>query len=71
VSHKEGGKKFRYKSLYVEIKGTWNMNCMIIPAIIGATGIATEGFKDECGSHTKKIFNIFTTKDQLYLELLT
>jgi hypothetical protein len=45
VTHKEGGKKLKYKSLCVEIKRTWKMKCVIIPAIIGVTGIATEGLK--------------------------
>jgi hypothetical protein len=38
------------------------MKCMIIPVTIGATGIVTKGFK-KFGSHTRKTFNTFTTKD--------
>jgi hypothetical protein len=37
---------------------------MIIPLIIGATGMVTKGFKEKFGSHTrKKTFNTCTTKD--------
>jgi hypothetical protein len=36
---------------------------MIIPVIIGATGIVTKGVKEIFGSHSSKTFNMFTTKD--------
>jgi len=39
------GKKLKYKILCMEIQRMWNMKCMIIPVIIGATGIATKGLK--------------------------
>ena len=29
----------------MEIRRTWNMKCMIIPVIIGVTGMATRGLK--------------------------
>jgi hypothetical protein len=47
VRQNGGGKELRYKSLCFEIKGIWNMKCLIIPAVIGAPGIATEGLKKE------------------------
>jgi hypothetical protein len=31
----------------LEVKGMWNMKCMIITAIIGATGIETKGLKKD------------------------
>jgi len=36
---------------------------MIIPVITGASGIVTEGLKEECGIHIGKTFNRFATKD--------
>jgi hypothetical protein len=36
---------------------------MIILATTGATGVATKSFKKKFGSHTRKMFNRFTTKD--------
>jgi len=38
------------------------MKCVIIPVVIGATGIVTKGFKEALGSHTGKPFNRSTTK---------
>ena len=38
---KEARKKLKYKTLCMEICRMCNMKCMIIPVIIGATGIAT------------------------------
>jgi hypothetical protein len=42
---KEAEKKLKYKSLCIEIQRMWNMKCMIIPVVIGATGIVTKGLK--------------------------
>ena len=41
VVQKEEEKKLKYKSLCIEIQRMWNLQCMIIPIIIGATGIVT------------------------------
>jgi hypothetical protein len=43
VMQKEMEKKLKYKSLCTEIQRMWNMKCMIIPVITGATGILTKG----------------------------
>ena len=40
----------------------WNLKCMIILVLIGATGTVSN-FKEKFGSHTKKSVNRFTTKD--------
>ena len=42
---KGNGKKPKYKSLCIDIQRMWNMECMIIPVTIRATGIATKGLK--------------------------
>jgi hypothetical protein len=39
----EAGTKLNYKSLCIEMKRMYNMKCMIIPVIIGATGRVTKG----------------------------
>ena len=39
----EAGTKLNYKSLCIEMKLMYNMKCMIIPVIIGATGRVTKG----------------------------
>jgi len=41
----------------------WKMKCMIIPVIIGATGIVTKGVKDKSERHSRETFYKFTTKD--------
>jgi hypothetical protein len=43
VMEKGEEKKLKYKSLCVEKQWVWNLKCMIIPVIIGATGLVTEG----------------------------
>jgi hypothetical protein len=42
---KEAEKKLKYNSLGIEIQRMWNMKCMIVPVIIGPTGIVTKGLK--------------------------
>jgi hypothetical protein len=47
VTQKAAGKKqLKYKSLCIEIQKMWNMKCMIILVIIGATRIVTKGLKE-------------------------
>jgi hypothetical protein len=41
----EGEKKVKYNRLCIKIKQMWNTKRTIIPVIIGATGIVTEGLK--------------------------
>jgi hypothetical protein len=45
VVNKEAEKKLKYKNLSTEIQQMWNMKCLVIPVVIGATGIVTEGLK--------------------------
>ena len=45
VVQKEAEKKLKYKSLCIEIQRMWNLKCMIIPVIIGATGIVTRSLR--------------------------
>jgi len=42
---KEVEKKLKYKSLYVEIQRMWNPKCKIVPVTTEATGIVTEGLR--------------------------
>jgi hypothetical protein len=42
MSHKKQ-KKLQDKSLCTDIQRMWSMKCIIIPVIIGATGIVTKG----------------------------
>jgi hypothetical protein len=45
VINKEAEKKSKYKNLSIEIQRMWNMNCLVIPVVTGATGIVTKGLK--------------------------
>ena len=42
---KGSGKEVKIQELCVEIQRMWNLKCMIIPVIIGATGIVTRSFR--------------------------
>jgi predicted homoserine dehydrogenase-like protein len=48
----------------------WNLKCMIISVIIGATGIITAGLKKSLEAILKNIRQIHH-KGQLYVELCT
>jgi ribosomal protein S19 len=44
ATHKEAKHKLKYNNnLCTKIKRVWNMKCAIIPAVIGATAVATNG----------------------------
>ena len=43
VVQKEAEKKLKYKSLCTEIQRMCNLKYMVVPVIIGATGIVTKG----------------------------
>jgi hypothetical protein len=43
VIQKEVEKKLKCRSLRVEIQWVWNLKCMIILVITGATGLVTKG----------------------------
>jgi hypothetical protein len=45
VVNKEAKKKLKYKNLSIEIQQMWNMKCLVIAVVIGATGIVTKGLK--------------------------
>jgi len=45
AAQKQAEKKLKYKSLCIEIQRMWNLNCTIIPAIIGAIGIETRSLR--------------------------
>jgi len=45
VVQKEVEKKLKYKCLSIEIKRMWNLKCMIVPVIIGATGIVKRNLR--------------------------
>jgi len=62
VTQKEAERKLKYKSLCMERHRMCNIKCTIIPAIIGATGIATGDSKNVSESHTREMFKRFTTK---------
>jgi hypothetical protein len=45
VTQKETENKLKYKNLSIEIQRMWNMNCFVIPVIIGATGIVSRSLQ--------------------------
>jgi hypothetical protein len=45
ITQKEAENKIKCKSVCTEIQRMWNMKCIIMPVIIGATGILTKGLK--------------------------
>jgi hypothetical protein len=45
VLQKEAERKLKYNNLCREIREMWNMKCMVIPSITGATGIVTKGLQ--------------------------
>jgi hypothetical protein len=51
---KRSRKENKYKSLCIEMQRMWNTKFMIIPLIIGATGIVTKGLKKNLEAITGK-----------------
>ena len=45
VVQKDAEKMLKYKCLCIEIQRMWNLKCMIIPIVIGATGIVTRSLR--------------------------
>jgi hypothetical protein len=43
VTQKEAENKLKYMSLCIEIQQMWNMKCMILPVVAGATRIVRRG----------------------------
>ena len=64
---KEAEKKLKYKSLCIEIQRMWNLECTIVPVIIGATGIVTRSLRKNLETVTGK-HSIDSLQRQLYLE---
>jgi phage pi2 protein 07 len=46
VIQKEAEKELKYKNLSIEIQRMWNMKYLVIPVIIGATGIVRKSLKN-------------------------
>ena len=63
VMQKEAEKKLKSKSLCREMQRMWNVKCVIMSVIIGATGIVTKGLKKKIGSRARKTFIRFTTRN--------
>ena len=51
---KEGEEKLKYKSLCKEMQGMWNLKCVIIPVITGATGIVRKGLRKNLEATPRK-----------------
>ena len=67
---KEAEQKLKYKNVCIKKQQMWNMKCVIIPIIFGATGILTKVLKKNLESRNWKTFSRFATKDSyLYLEI--
>jgi hypothetical protein len=70
----EAGTKLNYKRLCIEMKRMYNIKCMIIPVIIGATGSVTKGlnkrFEAIPGKHSIDLLqkNITHNRESLKLE---
>jgi hypothetical protein len=60
VTQKEAENELKYKNLCIEIQQMWDMKCMIIPAMIGATGIVTKVQRNIWKPYGKT-FNRFAT----------
>ena len=63
-------KKVKYKHLWTEIQQMWNVKCMIILVITGATRRVTKGLKKKFGGYTRKTVNKCITKDSYRLFII-
>ena len=56
IMQKEAEKKINYKNLCIciEIQQMWNMTCIIIPVITGATRVVTKGLKKNLEAISRK-----------------
>jgi hypothetical protein len=45
VIQKKAEKKLKYKNLSIEMQRMWNMKCLVIPIIIGTTGIVNKSLQ--------------------------
>ena len=63
VMQEEAEKKLKYKSLCKEIQRMWHMECVITPVVNWSHWNGNNNFKEKSESHTRKTFNIYTTKD--------
>jgi len=45
VVQKDAEKQLKYKSVCTEIQQMWNMKCVTVPVITGATGTVTKGLR--------------------------
>jgi hypothetical protein len=60
----EAGTKLNYKSLCIQMKRMYNVKCMIMPVIIGATGRVTKGLNKRFEALPgKRAFNRLITKE--------
>jgi hypothetical protein len=54
VMKKDVEKKLKYKRLCIEIQRMWNMKCVNIPVVTGATGIVTKALDKHLEAITGK-----------------
>jgi hypothetical protein len=63
----EAENTLKYQSLCIEIQSMWNMKCMIMPVVIGATRIVTKYLKTNLETILRKR-SVDSLQKQLYLE---
>jgi phosphoenolpyruvate synthase/pyruvate phosphate dikinase len=54
ITQREAEKKLKHKSLCTEIQRMWNVKCVVIPAVTGATGIVTRGLRKNLEAKPEK-----------------
>jgi len=60
-------KKLKYKNLCIDIQRMWNLKCMVIPVVIGDTGIVKRSLRKILEAIPGK-HSIDSLQKQLYLE---